>query len=393
MSLEFKLKNVLLASLISVMACDAGKKNTHSSIDYPDWGCYPKNYGGEFLCEEWEECIDSVCVEKVVKDYDEDGFKSLIHGGEDCDDTNPGINPSITDLCNGIDDNCNNVIDEWGCGKYLYSDSGEEGIISLNLQTGIKKTMYQSSGPINFSLSPDKSKISYILSETKLSIMSVNEEDTKEIMLPGEVLDTKWLSNDTLVSTVEVGYPYFYKLYRIDLNGSIQKIFPEKEHDEILLDAHDGKVIVYHLYEDLDYFSIYNLNNGEKSSIPYSLTGNFSHPDFSRPTLSHNDENLLFFSSKKETDKLLSYNLQTGKVEEIYNLNFNQENPEHFLNGLFIHPSGKERLYFHQESNSVLNKPKLICSIFIDGTGLVCQSYNKDNSVVPYNPSIIEHFP
>ena len=55
----------------------------------------------------------------------------VIRGG-DCDDTNSAVNPAAAELCgsgygDGIDNNCNGVIDE-GCAAYpvaLFSDGGE----------------------------------------------------------------------------------------------------------------------------------------------------------------------------------------------------------------------------------------------------------------------------
>merc|ERR1712188_188470 len=39
---------------------------------------------------------------------------ALAEVGGDCDDTNALVNPDQVELCNGIDDNCNGVVDE-GC--------------------------------------------------------------------------------------------------------------------------------------------------------------------------------------------------------------------------------------------------------------------------------------
>jgi len=53
--------------------------------------------------------------EVVVNDKDGDGFDSNEHGGADCDDTSQQINPSASEICDGVDNDCNGAIDE-GCG-------------------------------------------------------------------------------------------------------------------------------------------------------------------------------------------------------------------------------------------------------------------------------------
>jgi hypothetical protein len=47
-------------------------------------------------------------VRDVLVDNDGDGYFS----GPDCDDTNPAINPSAPEICNGVDDNCDGRSDE-----------------------------------------------------------------------------------------------------------------------------------------------------------------------------------------------------------------------------------------------------------------------------------------
>lgn len=68
------------------------------------------------------EGSDTVQFTVGLPDADGDGFKP---SEGDCDDSNPNIHPDAVELCNGIDDNCNNKIDEGlstdedGDGHYL----------------------------------------------------------------------------------------------------------------------------------------------------------------------------------------------------------------------------------------------------------------------------------
>lgn len=48
----------------------------------------------------------------ICPDNDKDGYASSSCGGTDCNDSNASINPSRAEGCNGLDDNCNGVVDE-----------------------------------------------------------------------------------------------------------------------------------------------------------------------------------------------------------------------------------------------------------------------------------------
>ena len=58
----------------------------------------------------------------VVVDSDGDGFASE----EDCDDDNPNINPNMDEICDGVDNDCNDEIDE-GVEIDFYLDGDGDG--------------------------------------------------------------------------------------------------------------------------------------------------------------------------------------------------------------------------------------------------------------------------
>ena len=51
-------------------------------------------------------------VEVRVFDADGDGYDSPVYGGSDCNDADESINPGVTEILDGIDNNCNAEIDE-----------------------------------------------------------------------------------------------------------------------------------------------------------------------------------------------------------------------------------------------------------------------------------------
>jgi hypothetical protein len=67
--------------------------------------------------------VDPPCE---VKDKDNDGYDSL----QDCDDTDPAVNPGAEEMCDGIDNNCDGQIDE-GC-YFCLIDSDKDGYTRCN---------------------------------------------------------------------------------------------------------------------------------------------------------------------------------------------------------------------------------------------------------------------
>ncbi len=72
----------------------------------------------------------SACVDPSIgRDRDGDGFFTSELDGDDCDDANANVNPDASEACaNGIDDDCDGIIDDSGVGERTwFMDNDQDG--------------------------------------------------------------------------------------------------------------------------------------------------------------------------------------------------------------------------------------------------------------------------
>ena len=78
--------------------------------------------------EEWDDQIpDDAQNQQAIIDGDNDGYTQ----DEDCDDADPLIHPGATELCDGVDNDCDNEIDE-GVTTTYYADVDLDGFGDLD---------------------------------------------------------------------------------------------------------------------------------------------------------------------------------------------------------------------------------------------------------------------
>ncbi|UCD87624.1 MAG: putative metal-binding motif-containing protein, partial [Desulfobacterales bacterium] len=114
----------------------AGYVANAGDCDDADAATYP---GASESCNGWDDDCDGTVDEGCAlhyRDADGDGYgdpsdsttvpqSGYVPNAGDCDDGNANVNPGETEICNGVDDNCDGTIDE-GCVTY-YRDLDSDG--------------------------------------------------------------------------------------------------------------------------------------------------------------------------------------------------------------------------------------------------------------------------
>ena len=102
---------------------------TNNDCNDPSWPAVPLNetdpdHDGFAACSPWVGTVPGII------------------GGGDCAPNDPAIHPGATEICNGIDDNCNGQVDE-GLIRTLYRDADSDGYGDSNVT---QQTCYSSVG-------------------------------------------------------------------------------------------------------------------------------------------------------------------------------------------------------------------------------------------------------
>ncbi|MCZ7546790.1 MAG: putative metal-binding motif-containing protein [Anaerolineae bacterium] len=127
---------------VSIQACTTGNGYVTNADDCDDSNA-AINPGQPEVCNGLDDNCNGLVDEGVTitlyRDADNDGYgnpdasiqactmeSGYVSNGDDCDDSNAAINPGQPEVCNGLDDNCNGLVDE-GVTITLYRDADNDG--------------------------------------------------------------------------------------------------------------------------------------------------------------------------------------------------------------------------------------------------------------------------
>ena len=112
--------------------CDGDVLKTCAPI--PDADPAMSGYSQQDCAAEGTIC-DPGSLSCIDQDDDNDGYSSSASGGNDCDDNNPNIHPGADETCNGIDDDCDSLVDNNAVDmNTYYSDGDGDGFGATSVQ-------------------------------------------------------------------------------------------------------------------------------------------------------------------------------------------------------------------------------------------------------------------
>jgi hypothetical protein len=87
---------------------------------------YEDGDGAVSLVTSFQEIVVPITF-TVDRDLDEDGAIATGAGGDDCDDADPTVGPAATETCDGVDEDCNGVVDDVDPPVRWYRDADLDG--------------------------------------------------------------------------------------------------------------------------------------------------------------------------------------------------------------------------------------------------------------------------
>jgi hypothetical protein len=139
------------AAAQSACAAVAGKVTSNTDCNDANAAVHP---GATEICNQLDDNCNGMVDEGLATqayypDMDGDGFGAAgsaatqscgplagkVTNNTDCNDANPAVKPNAVEVCNGIDDNCNGMIDEGNPGGGAACSTGQVGVCAAGTKT------------------------------------------------------------------------------------------------------------------------------------------------------------------------------------------------------------------------------------------------------------------
>lgn len=255
-------------ALDSIVACTppAGYNTNNNDCDDTNAEIYP---GALEMCNAIDDNCDGEIDEGVItftyyEDMDLDGYGNVLYSlntcseippegyvldSMDCDDLNNMIHPASLEICNEIDDNCNNIIDDGLLYTYLYIDADFDGYGNSLIDT-----------------------LSCFVEITGYSNDSTDCDDTNSNIYPGAIEVLNGI-DDNCNELVDEGFLEIHSEGQCFLT-----LYPNPNHGFFYISAtninpHSLAIEVYNIYGDKLEYTLIWLNNKIEILLPSTHSG------------------------------------------------------------------------------------------------------------------------